>query len=416
MTDEDGNDSSPDYHRGATPRFLTSKKFTDFDIRAEVAKGVAEAGFVYASPIQARVIPVALSGKDVAGQAQTGTGKTAAFLVPLYTRLLREDRPADGVPKALIVAPTRELALQIVADAAVIGAHTPYKCCAVVGGMDYVKQADALRSGVDIVIGTPGRLIDYYKQGIFVAKGVRIAVIDEADRLLDLGFAKDMRYILKNLPPYSKRQTMLFSATLSYRVLELTYEYMNCPEFIDAPESTVTVAGVAERLYHVGVEQKFSLLLGILKHEDWTRALIFANTRGMVEEVARRLSENGLPAEGITGDLPQKKRLKLMQAFKDGELSILVATDVASRGIHVEDISHVINYDVPQDPESYVHRVGRTARAGKTGVAVTLACDRTVFYLEALETTLGQKIPVAWAEPDWFVEDLSKPGRSFRKK
>ena len=416
MTDEDVNDFDPAWQRGPMPGFLTRKTFDDFSLPKEVAQGITDAGFVNLSPIQALVIPVALTGKDVAGQAQTGTGKTAAFLVPLFTRLMSEPKIEGGGPSALVVAPTRELALQILADAQLLGAHTGFSSCAVVGGMDYAKQASELKKGVDIVIGTPGRLIDYFKQKIFLTKDIKIAVIDEADRLLDLGFAKDMRYILKNLPPYNRRQTMLFSATLSYRVLELTYEYMNCPEFLDAPEATVLVAGVEESLFHVGVDEKFSLLLGLLRREDWTRAIIFANMKGTVEEVARRLSENGFPAEGITGDLVQKKRLALMQAFKNGELSILVATDVASRGIHVEDISHVINYDVPQDPENYIHRIGRTARAGKTGKAITLACDRTVFYLEGLESSLGHKIPVCWPEPDWDGEDLSKPGRPYRKK
>lgn len=416
MTDEDVNDFDPAWQRGPMPGFLTRKTFDDFRLPKEVAQGIKDAGFVQLSPIQAIVIPVALEGKDVAGQAQTGTGKTAAFLVPLFARLMAEPRVENGGPCALIVAPTRELALQILSDAQILGAHTGFSSCAIVGGMDYAKQAAALNKGVDIVIGTPGRLIDYFKQKIFITKDIKIAVIDEADRLLDLGFAKDMRYILKNLPPYTRRQTMLFSATLSYRVLELTYEYMNCPEFLDAPEATVLVAGVEESLFHVGVDEKFSLLLGLLRREDWTRAIIFANMKGTVEEVARRLTENGFPAEGITGDLVQKKRLALMQAFKNGELSILVATDVASRGIHVEDISHVINYDVPQDPENYIHRIGRTARAGKTGKAITLACDRTVFYLEGLENSLGHKIPVDWPEPDWYGEDLSKPGRPFRKK
>ena len=240
-------------------------------------------------------------------------------------------------------------------------------------------------------------------------------MIDEADRLLDLGFAKDMRYLLRKLPAYEKRQSMLFSATLSYRVMELTYEYMNLPEFIAVTPETVTVEGIEQELYHVGSDKKISLLLGLLKREDWSRALIFVNTKIGAERLTYRLKGNGWPAEGITGDLPQRKRFQLMEQFKTGRLKILVATDVASRGIHVEDISHVINYDIPQDSESYIHRIGRTARAGKTGRALSLACEKYVFHLEPLEEWLGYKIPVVWPEDNWFEEDRSKPLMPRRK-
>jgi ATP-dependent RNA helicase RhlB len=285
----------------------------------------------------------------------------------------------------------------------------------IVGGVDYLKQADALRQGADIIICTPGRIIDYYKQGIFKTEGIKALVIDEADRLLDLGFAKDMRYILRKLPAYDKRQSMLFSATLSYRVMELTYEFMNLPEFISVTPETVTVEGIEQSLYHVGSEKKVSLLLGLLKREDWSRMLIFVNTKVGVEMLTHKLKGNGWPAEGITGDLPQRKRFRLMEQFKKGQIKILLATDVASRGIHVEDISHVINYDLPQDAENYVHRIGRTARAGKTGRALSLACEHYVFHLEPVEKMLGYKIPVVWPGDDWFVDDRSKPLKPRRK-
>ena len=271
------------------------------------------------------------------------------------------------------------------------------------------------KQGVDIVICTPGRIIDYYKQGIFKTEGIQSLVIDEADRLLDLGFAKDMRYILRKLPPYDKRQSMLFSATLSYRVMELTYEYMNLPEFISITPEAVTVEGIEQSLYHVGSDRKFQLLLGLLKREEWSRMLIFVNTKAGVENLTYRLKGNGWPAEGITGDLPQRKRFQLMAQFKKGQIKILVATDVASRGIHVEDISHVINYDLPQESENYVHRIGRTARAGKTGKAISLACERYVFHLEQLEDMLDYKIPVIWPEEDWYLEDKSRPIANKRK-
>ncbi len=402
--------AAPAFVRGDRPRFLTRMRFDSLDIPPEILAGVKDAGYEFCSPIQAAVMPLALGGGDVAGQAQTGTGKTAAFLVPLLTRLLREPPQVPGVPQALIVAPTRELALQIFDEAGVLCGHTGLSLAQVIGGMDYDKQARVLKSGPDIVIGTPGRLIDYYKQKIFVTDGIREAVIDEADRLLDLGFAKDMRYILRKLPHFSKRQTMLFSATMSYHVLELTYDFMNLPEFIAVTPEEMTVKGVEQVLYHVGKDEKLPLLLGLLKREDWQRVLIFVNTKRGVEWLAEKLAGNGLAAEGITGDLPQKKRLQLMEAFKTGKLTILVATDVASRGIHVEDITHVINYDLPQDPENYIHRIGRTARAGKTGKAISLACENYVYYLEPMEKLLGERIPSGGRpDPEWFEKDKAGP-------
>jgi len=286
----------------------------------------------------------------------------------------------------------------------------------IVGGLEYDEQAKALKAGVDIVVCTPGRIIDYLKQGIFKTNNIRIVVIDEADRLFDLGFTQDMRFILKRLPSYEKRQSMLFSATLSHRVMELTYEYMNLPEFISVTPQDIAVEGIAQELYHVGEDQKLPLLLGLLQREAWERILIFVNTKVGVEWLTRKLKGNGLPAEMITGDLPQKKRFQLMDGYKNGQIKILVATDVASRGIHVEDISHVINYDLPQDAENYIHRIGRTARAGKEGKAISLACERYVLHLEPVETMLGYKIPVVWAEADMYAPDQAGPVRVERTR
>ncbi len=391
------------------PSFLTDTTFDDFHLQEEVLRGLNEAGFKNCTPIQAQTLPISLSGKDVAGQAQTGTGKTAAFLVTVFHRLLNLPEQARLRPTALIVAPTRELAIQIHDDAVELGRFTRLRITQVVGGIDYLKQAERLKQGADIVICTPGRIIDYIKKGVFKTSGIKILVIDEADRLFDLGFTKDMRYILRKLPNYEKRQSMLFSATLSYRVMELTYEFINLPEVISVTPREVTVAGVDQALFHVGREDKLPLLLGLLEREDWTRVLIFVNTKAGVEWLAKKLIGNGLPAAGITGDLHQSKRLSLMKHFKQGTTKILVATDVASRGIHVEDISHVINYDLPQDPENYVHRIGRTARAGKKGRALSFACEEYVRHLEALEEMSGEKLPVVWPEDDWFKEDTAGP-------
>ena len=395
--------------RADKPNFVTQVKFDDLNLPESVLSGLNDAGFTHCTPIQAQTLPATLAGRDVAGQAQTGTGKTAAFLITVFTRLLKRSQIKPGMSSALIIAPTRELALQIYEDGQMLGKHTGLSMALVIGGIDYHEQAEALKTGPDIVICTPGRIIDYQKQGVFKTQQIEILVIDEADRLFDLGFIKDLRFLLRRLPPYEKRQSLLFSATLSYRVLELTYEYMNLPEFISVTPEEVTLDGIEQTLYHVGREEKMNLLLGIMEREDWHRLLIFVNTKSGVEWVTRKLKGNGYPAEGITGDLPQRKRLQLMERFKDDRLKILVATDVASRGIHVEDISHVINYDLPQDPENYIHRIGRTARAGRTGRAISLACEDYVFHLEPMEELLGQQIPVVWPEGDDFVQD--KAGR-----
>lgn len=413
MTQE--NEDKINYHRADSPDFLTETRFENLGIPEKILAGLKEAGFERCTPIQEQVIPVSLSGKDIAGQAQTGTGKTIAFLVSVFSRLLSDESKKNNLSSALIVAPTRELAIQIYEDAELIGKNTGLTFAQVVGGIDYKKQAEKLHEGPDIVICTPGRVIDYIKQGIFLTTGIKVVVIDEADRLFDLGFTKDMRFILKKLPKYTERQTFLFSATLSHKVLELTYDYMNLPEFISVIPDTTTVENIEQVLYHVGSNEKFNLLLGLMEREDWSRVLIFANTKAEVEAIAHKLKGNGLPAEGITGDLPQTKRLKLMERFKNGATKILVATDVASRGIHVEDISHVFNYDLPQDAENYTHRIGRTARAGKSGKAISLACETYVYFLEPIEKMLGKSLPVEWPENEWFKEDKSPPVERKRK-
>jgi len=403
-------------HRAEKPEFLTSTKFDDFDLADEILAGLKDAGFTYCTQIQAHTLPISLTGRDVAGQAQTGTGKTAAYMVTVLSILLSIPDRKAGLASALIVAPTRELALQIYDDAKIIGRHTGLSLAQVIGGIDYRKQANILRRGADIVICTPGRIIDYIKQGVFKTDEIKVVVIDEADRLFDLGFTRDMRYILRKLPHYEKRQSMLFSATLSYRILALTYDYMNLPEFISVTPKKLTVEGVDQVLFHVSKNEKLSLLLGLLEREDWSCVLIFVNTKSGVEWLTKKLKGNKLPAEEITGDLPQPKRLSLMKRFKEGNIRILVATDVASRGIHVDDISHAINYDLPQEAGNYIHRIGRTARAGKKGRALSLACEEDVLHLEPIEELLGYKIPVVWPDDDWFIEDRAGPVSTERAK
>jgi ATP-dependent RNA helicase RhlB len=275
---------------------------------------------------------------------------------------------------------------------------------------------DTLQKGVDVLIGTPGRLIDYYKQRVYSLKKTRYLIIDEADRMFDMGFIDDLRYLIKKMPPYTKRQSMLFSATLSYRVMELAYEHMNLPEKISITPEKITVEQVEQVLYHVGKHEKISLLLGILKHEAPDRTLIFVNTRRAADMVVERLNRNGWKVEAITGDIVQKKRLRILADFKEGKLPVLIATDVASRGIHVEGVTHVINYDLPQDAEDYVHRIGRTGRAGATGKAISLADEEYVYSLEDIEKYIGQKIPVEWADESMYVREIRRTLEEKQKK
>jgi ATP-dependent RNA helicase RhlB len=381
--------------------------FESLPLPEPVKKGIQAAGFVECTPIQAMALPLALSGKDVAGQAQTGSGKTAAFLIPLFVKLLGGARPTlPGAPQALILAPTRELAVQIVWDAELLGQFTGLSMLAVYGGVDYQKQRDALQKRVNILIGTPGRLIDYLKQGVYELSQVQVLIVDEADRMFDMGFIKDLRFLLRRLPPYHKRQSFLFSATLSYREMELGYEFMNNPVRVAVSPEQVTVKTVEHLLFHVESKEKFRLLLGLLRREAWQRVLIFCNTKFAAERLARNLVRHNYQADLISGDIDQRKRLRIISQFKQGTLPILVATDVASRGLHIESVSIVVNYDLPQDPEDYVHRIGRTARAGAAGKAVSLADEAHVLSLDAIETYIGFKIPVEWPDDSLFLVEM----------
>jgi len=390
-------------------------KFTDLQIPAEVLRGIEETGFTDCTPIQEKALPLALAGKDVAGQAQTGTGKTAAFLVSLFTRLMNQKKTGgEHNPRALILAPTRELVVQIEKDAQMLGKYAGFNIQAIYGGVDYMKQRDALKAGADIIIGTPGRLIDYLKQKVYSLKDVESLVIDEADRMFDMGFIADLRFILRKLPNYDKRQNMLFSATLNPRVMELAYEFMNMPEKVSVTPKQMTAEKVEQVLYHASRKEKFPLLLGLLKKVGMDRTMIFVNTKREAEFLQDRLCANEFPCKVISGDVEQRKRMKILADFKDGTLPIMIATDVASRGIHIDGVTHVINYDLPQDCEDYVHRIGRTARAGAEGMAISFADEDGAFYLEAIEEFIKQKIPTQWAEDDLFVNDYKRTKRPPR--
>jgi ATP-dependent RNA helicase RhlB len=392
--------------------------FASLDLPEPVMQGIRDAGFVTTTPIQEAALPLALKGKDVAGQSQTGTGKTAAFLIAAFTRLLRTPAPpAAGptAPRVLIIAPTRELVVQIESDARQLGRFTPFNIQAVYGGIDYAKQRDTLAAGCDLLVGTPGRLIDYLKQHVWTPRKVEVLVVDEADRMFDMGFIADLRFILRKLPSPERRQSFLFSATLSFRVLELTWEFMNNPSQITIMPQQKTAERVEQMLYHVGREEKFGLLLGLLRREGGDRILIFSNTREEARRLEDRLTRNGWEARALTGDVDQKRRLRILNDFKEGQLPVLVATDVASRGLHIEAVSHVVNWDLPQDVEDYVHRIGRTARAGAGGKAIALIDEASALYLEPIEKFIGQKITVEWPEDDLILPEIRPTSEERRR-
>jgi len=375
-------------------------RFEELDIPESLLKAINDLGYTQLTPVQEMALPLALAGKDIAGQGRTGTGKTAAFLIATLMHLLRgqprpKRRPCD--PCALVIAPTRELIVQISADAAKLCKYTDIKIHTVYGGVDYEKQMRAFEQGVDLLIGTPGRLIDYFKKRCYRLQYCEILVIDEADRMFDLGFIKDLRYLMRRLPPFDERQSLMFSATLSHRVLELAYEHMNEPIKLRAETGDITATGVVESLYHTGMDEKFPLLVNLLRQQEVKRGMIFVNEKRTGETLARKLARYGFSVGVLSGNVRQHKRMRILKDFTAGKLNLLVATDVASRGLHIDDVTHVFNYDLPEDPQDYVHRIGRTARAGATGVAISFACERFCFGLPDIEAYIKRAIPV----PEW---------------
>ncbi|MDQ7994403.1 MAG: DEAD/DEAH box helicase [Luteibacter sp.] len=391
---------------------LTDVFYENLDLHPLLHQGLAAAGITRCTPIQALTLPLALTGRDVAGQAQTGTGKTFAFLVALMDRLLKHPAAPnrrDADPRALIIAPTRELAIQIEKDFQTIGKATGLRSALIYGGVDYDKQRQQLRDGCDIIIATPGRLLDYHKQDVFGFGSVEVMVIDEADRMFDLGFIKDVRFIFRRLPAREQRQVLLFSATLSHRVLELAYEHMHEAEKLVVETENVTADRVRQVVYFPSKEEKMPLLLNLLEETKAERSIIFVNTKAAAERITDRLKRHNFRVGAISGDVPQVKRQKLLQRFQDGQIDMLVATDVAARGLHIPAVSHVFNYDLPQDAEDYVHRIGRTARLGAEGDAISFACDLYAMGLPDIETYINQKIPTASIEAKMLVMPAPRP-------
>jgi len=374
--------------------------FRQMSLPDPLMQAINELGFEHCTEIQGLALPAIAEGHDIAAQAQTGTGKTAAFLLGSFAKLMATD-PGDRAknqPRMLVLAPTRELAIQIKKDADVLGKH---------------KQRNELANGVDIVIGTPGRLIDYFKQKVFNLKRLEICVLDEADRMFDLGFIADIRYLLRRMPEPEQRTSMLFSATLSHRVMELAYEHMDNPVALKTEATNVTADGVRQSLYHPASDEKIPLLLGLIQQMKPERSIVFVNTKRVAEKIEAFLTGNDVACGTLSGDVRQKKRQKILADFTNNTLNTLIATDVAARGLHIDDVTHVFNYDLPQHAEDYVHRIGRTARAGTQGEAVSFACEEYAFSLPEIQEYIGETIPT---EPitDELIVTPNKPVWSHR--
>ena len=371
-------------------------QFSELSLRPEILKALADLKFLQCSPIQEKSLPFTLAGHDVMGKAQTGTGKTAAFLIAVFETLLKEKAPEEryaGEPRAVVLSPTRELAMQIEKDALDIGKYCGLNCLALVGGVDFDKQRNKLRAAlVDVVIATPGRLLDFCERQEVFLDQTEVLVIDEADRMLDMGFIPQVRRIERYSPRKEYRQTLMFSATFSDDVLRLAERWMIEPEKIEIQPDSVATDSVDQKLYMVGSEEKFPILKNILAQQGVASAIIFANRRDQCRKLHDALRDEGMKVGLLSGDVAQTRRIKTLDAFKSGRLSVLVATDVAGRGIHIDGVSHVVNYTLPEEAEDYVHRIGRTGRAGSTGVSISFACEDDAFRLPAIEALLGEKL------------------------
>lgn len=370
-------------------------RFTDIELHPEVLAGIQDLGFSYCTPVQAQAIPTLLQGKDIIGKSQTGTGKTAAFLSAIFDHFVKHPiaNAKPGTCRALVLAPTRELAIQIHKDAEAIGKYTGCLNTVVFGGMDHKKQMAILeKNPIDILIGTPGRLLDYIRGGQLRLQNTEVLVIDEADRMLDMGFIPDVTRIVSRLPPAGERHTLFFSATFTPEVMRLTSRWLSNPTTIEIESEHVVTTLITQKFYSVLRENKFHLLLWFLRHEPFERVLVFGNRKDFNFDLTQKLKKANIKCDLLSGDVPQEKRLKVLERFRDGDIRILVATDVAARGIDVKGISHVINYDLPEQAEDYVHRIGRTGRAGVQGTAISFICEYGAYKIEDIEKYIGNPI------------------------
>ena len=382
-------------------------RFQDFDFAPELMHAIADLKFRYCTPIQGQILPHTLAGKDAAGQAQTGTGKTAAFLLTIMQHTFKHPLATrkPGTPRALVLAPTRELVMQIHKDAISIGHHAGFKSVAVFGGMDYEKQKRQVAGQtIDLIAATPGRLIDFLRSRLVDLSQVEILVLDEADRMLDMGFIPDVRRIIHQTPPRDRRQTLLFSATLSKEVMRLASQWMRDFVKIDIEPEHRAVDTVEQKIYVVTRREKINILMHLLRSPAAERVLIFRNRRDATNRLYERLTRAGIRCAQLSGDVAQERRVRILEDFREGKLKVVVATDVAGRGIHVAGISHVVNYDIPEQAEDFVHRIGRTGRAGVSGEAITFADEESGFMLPAIEEFIGR--PLTYIHPD---DNLRKP-------
>lgn len=396
---------------------LSNVRFADLGIHPKLVAALDDLGFEYCTPIQAKTIPLLIKGQNVAGQAQTGTGKTIAFLLGVMNDLLtlpEIDGRRPNEPRSIILAPTRELAVQIAKDAMKLAKHAKFKIRVVYGGEDHEKQRLQLEKGVDILIGTTGRLIDYYKQKAYTLEAIDSVVLDEADRMFDLGFIKDIRYLFNRMPPPNDRINMLFSATLSHRVQELAYEHMHNPQHIQIAAQQVTAKKIREALFYPSRDEALPLLVGLMNRLTPPRTIVFTNTKRAAEHVWACLRGNDIAAGLLTGDVHQKKRLKLLDDLTNNTVNVLVCTDVAARGLHIDDVTHVFNYHLPDDAEDYVHRIGRTARAGAEGDAISFAGEDFAMNLTAIEKYVDHELPKLKIKPE-YLADL-KPSIPVKQK
>lgn len=392
-------------------------KFESLGLNPEILKGIQDAGFEHCTPIQEQSLPECLAGKDVIAQSQTGSGKTAVFLLTIFSRLSAAKAGDSKKPRALVMVPTRELATQVIDDCEKLSRHFPFRSVAVYGGVEYDKQIQAFKKGVDLVVATPGRMIDLYKSRTLSLDDIEIFVIDEADRMFDMGFAPDIMYIASRLPKKKPRQTMLFSATIDDNVRSLASRYMKPdPAMIEIEPDQVTVNTIDQKVVYVSNEEKLPMLMTLLKRGEVERSIIFTNMKRTAEMLGWKLAANGLPAKVLTGDVSQDRRHKIIDGMKSGNIRMLVATDVAARGLHIDGITHVINYDLPEDAANYVHRIGRTARAGKSGKAYSLACEDHVLNLPEIEKYIERKIENEWIETSEMVKDTAPEYRGGREK
>jgi ATP-dependent RNA helicase RhlB len=391
-------------------------RFHDLDLHPRLMRSIHALGWQHATPIQGEILPGTLKGKDMAGRAQTGTGKTAAFLISIINHCLNKplEKQSSGTPRALIIAPTRELAMQIAQDSEGLNQFTGLRTVVLYGGMDYNKQERDLDDLVDIVVATPGRLLDFASKGVVNLRFTEIMVIDEADRMLDMGFIPDVRRIIYKTPAKEKRQTVLFSATLSDEVMRLAAAWMVDPERIDIEPEQVAVDTVDQKVFIVTDKEKFPLLYNIIKNDSPDRIIIFANRRDQTERLADELERYSIHCEMLSGAVTQKKRMRILEDFKAGKVKVLVATDVAGRGIHVDGVSHVVNFNIPENPDDYIHRIGRTGRAGATGKSITFACEMESFELPAIEELLGMPLKCTMAPEELLQELPPAPPRKRR--